>query len=56
MIRINLVGGDRQKTKKAAIFDIGKQNTLACSLMLVLAALGIGWGEWVINQGFDRVV
>ncbi len=55
MIRINLVGVDRQKTKKAAIFDVGKQITVACSLILVLAALGIGWWYWSLNQASTRV-
>jgi type IV pilus assembly protein PilN len=55
MIRINLVGVDRQKIKKAAFFDVGKQITLACSLVLVLAALGIGWWYWSLNQASTRV-
>jgi hypothetical protein len=28
MIRINLLGGERQKTKKAAFIDVGQQITL----------------------------
>ena len=55
MIRINLLGVERQKTKKAAIFDVGKQITLACSLILVVAALGIGWWYWSLNQASTRV-
>ena len=55
MIRINLLGVERQKTKKAAIFDVGKQITLACSLILVIAALGIGWWYWSLNQASTRV-
>ena len=55
MIRINLLGVDRQKTKKAAIFDVGKQVTLACSLILVIAALGIGWWYWSLNRASTRV-
>jgi type IV pilus assembly protein PilN len=55
MIRINLLGVDRQKTKKAAIFDVGKQITLACSLILVLGALGIGWWYWSLTQASTRV-
>ena len=55
MIRINLVGVDRQKTKKAALFDVGKQITLGCSLILVVAALGIGWWYWSLNQESTRV-
>lgn len=55
MIRINLVGVERQKAKKAAIFDVGKQITVACSLILVMAALGIGWWYWSLNQASTRV-
>ena len=55
MIRINLLGVERQKTKKAAIFDVGKQITLASSLILVLAALGIGWWYWSLEQASARV-
>ena len=55
MIRINLLGVERQKTKKAAIFDVGKQITVACSLILVVAALGIGWWYWSLTQASTRV-
>ena len=36
MIRINLLGGERQVKKKAAAFDIGRRVTALCSLLLVL--------------------
>lgn len=55
MIRINLLGVDRQKTKKAAIFDVEKQITLACSLILVAAAAGIGWWYWSLNETSTRI-
>jgi type IV pilus assembly protein PilN len=55
MIRINLLGGDRQKTRKAAAFDVGQQLTLACSLILVAAVLGIGWWYWSLNEESTRV-
>ncbi len=55
MIRINLVGVDRQKSKKAVVFDSGKQITVACSLILVAAALGIGWWYWSLEQASTRV-
>jgi type IV pilus assembly protein PilN len=50
MIRINLLGVERQKTRKALTFDIGAQLTLLCSLILVVAALGIGWWYWSLTQ------
>ena len=50
MIRINLLGVERQKVKKAApAFDIGQRLTVACSLILVLGLLGIGWWYWSLN-------
>lgn len=55
MIRINLLGVDRQKAKKAAVFDVGKRITLACSLILVAAALLVGWWYWSLNQTSARV-
>jgi type IV pilus assembly protein PilN len=55
MIRINLLGVDRQKSKKGFVFDLGKQVTLACSLILVAAALGIGWWFWSLTQESARL-
>ena len=56
MIRINLLGVERQRTKKAALaLDINQRVTLACSLILVLAAVGIGWWYWSLDQASTRV-
>ena len=55
MIRINLLGVERQKARKAPAFDIGRQVTLACSLILVAAALGVGWWYWTLNEEAARV-
>lgn len=55
MIRINLLGVDRQKTKKAAAFDIGQRITVACSLVLVVAALLIGWWYYSLTDASTRV-
>ena len=55
MIRINLLGVERQKAKKALAFDIGQSLTLACSLVLVLAAVLIGWWYWSLTQESARV-
>jgi type IV pilus assembly protein PilN len=49
MIRINLLSGERKKTARAPMFDIGKRITLACSLILVLAVGGIGWWYWSLT-------
>jgi type IV pilus assembly protein PilN len=55
MIRINLLGVDRQTKKKGLAFDIGKQTTLVCSLILVVAAAGIGWWYWSLSQTSARL-
>lgn len=55
MIRINLLGVERQKARKAFAFDIGAQITLICSLILVAAVLGIGWWYWSLSQESARV-
>jgi type IV pilus assembly protein PilN len=55
VIRINLLGVERQKAKKAVAFDVGQRITLACSLILVLAALGIGWWYWSLNEESTRL-
>jgi type IV pilus assembly protein PilN len=54
MIRINLLGGERQ-VKKKATFDLGRRLTLACSLILVVAAAGIGYWYWSLQQRSARV-
>ena len=55
MIRINLLGGERQVKKRAVAFDIGQRLTLACSLILVLAAAGIGYWYWSLQQRSAQV-
>jgi type IV pilus assembly protein PilN len=54
VIRINLLGVER-KTKKAFAFDIGQQLTLACSMVIVVAALLIGWWYWSLTQASAQV-
>lgn len=51
MIKINLLAVDRSSSKRKAKFQIGQQLTLACSLILVAAALGIGWWFWSLQGG-----
>ena len=50
MIRINLLGVERQKARKAPAFDLSRQLTVACSLIVALSAAGIGWWYWTLNQ------
>jgi len=49
MIRINLIAAER-KPAKAATFQAGQKMVVLGSLVLVLAALGIGWRVWALNQ------
>jgi len=55
MIRINLLGGERQVKKRAVTFDLGKRLTLACSLVLVLSAAGVGYWYYSLNQRSTQV-
>jgi type IV pilus assembly protein PilN len=58
MIRINLLGVERQKARKTSsspAFDIGQRLTAACSLILVVAVLGIGWWYWSLNEASTRM-
>jgi type IV pilus assembly protein PilN len=50
MIRINLLGGERQKAKSASRFDAGKQLTAMCGLVVVAALGGIGFWYWSLSH------
>src|SRR5688572_13992908 len=50
MIRINLLGVERARARKAIAFDIGQQLTVAATLILLVAAIGIGWWYWTLSQ------
>jgi type IV pilus assembly protein PilN len=43
LIRINLLTVDRERGKRKATFQIGKALNIACILILVAAALIVGW-------------
>jgi type IV pilus assembly protein PilN len=56
MIRINLLGSERQKAKKSiAAFDLGQRLTAACSLILVASLVGVGWWYWSLNSESARI-
>ena len=56
MIRVNLLGVDRQKVKKPLIaFDPTQSLTLICALILVATAAGIGWWFWSMRQEAAQV-
>lgn len=55
MIRINLLGVERPKPRKAMSFDLGRQVTVICGLILVATALGIGWWYVALINTSKRV-
>jgi type IV pilus assembly protein PilN len=65
MIKINLLAGERKVAKKklsfggggggassvvAAVGSGGSKVTVLCTLILIVAALGIGWRYWTISR------
>jgi type IV pilus assembly protein PilN len=50
MIRINLLGGERQKTKSAARFDASQQLTAMCGTVMVVAVCGVGFWYWSLSR------
>jgi type IV pilus assembly protein PilN len=57
MIRINLLAVERaQRSKPArASFQFAQKVTVACSLVLVLTALGIAWWYWTLQKDMTAV-
>lgn len=50
MIRINLLVVDRERAKRRAKFQLGQKVTVGCSLILVAAALLVGWWYWSLEN------
>lgn len=56
MIRINLLGVERQKAKAAAVaFDISQHAGVLCAVIFVLASAGTGWWFWSLRQESAQV-
>ena len=56
MIKINLIAGERQESKKSLFsFQFGHNLTVVCSLVLVLGALIVGWRYWSIGADSVRL-
>jgi len=55
MIRINLLGTERQKARKTFAFAQGAQLTVACCLILAGAVSGLGWWYWSLTSESARV-
>ena len=50
MIKINLLTAERKVAKKTFTVQTGQKLTVACSLLLVMAALLIGWRYWDLSR------
>jgi type IV pilus assembly protein PilN len=53
MIRINLLAVERERAKKkagAAFGTTAQKLTIGCSLILILAALFVGWRYWALGR------
>ena len=55
MIRINLLAGERTQVKKRLPFQAGQKLTIACSLILIFAALFVAWRYWALNRASAQV-
>jgi len=56
MIRINLLGVERQKVRKTSTFlDAGQRTALACVVIFGVTALGIGAWYWSLNSAATAV-
>ena len=60
MIRINLLNQERERPKKrASAVSLegggGQRITLACTLILVLAAVGVAWWYWSLQKEAARI-
>jgi len=53
MIRINLISQGREKPRRQAagpLVGSGQKITVACTLILAIAALGVGWWYWSLRK------
>ena len=56
MIRINLLAAERDRTKKkAGGFQAGQKLTVGASLILILAAMFIGWRYWTVTRESNQI-
>jgi type IV pilus assembly protein PilN len=55
MIKINLLAAERKVVKTKLPFQAGQKLTVACSLILVAAALLVGWRYWDLGRESVRI-
>jgi type IV pilus assembly protein PilN len=50
MIRINLLAVERERTTKKVAFQTGQKATIACTLVLILAVVLVGWRYLALDR------
>jgi type IV pilus assembly protein PilN len=50
MIRVNLIGGERKRTKKKVVFATAHKLTVGCSIILIGAGALVGWRYVALNR------
>lgn len=56
MIRINLLPAERARaSRRSSALQVGQKVTLACSLILVVAGLGVLWWWWALDRSSARL-
>ena len=55
MIRINLLGNERQVKKRVLSFGVGQWTTLACTVVLAATAAGVGYWYYSLGQRSAQV-
>ena len=55
MIRINLLGSERQAARAVPVFDFAQRVTALCTLVVVIAAAAIGWSFWSLRSASAAV-
>jgi type IV pilus assembly protein PilN len=55
MIRINLLARDRKSVARKAAFQPGQHITVACTLILLAAGLGVGWWYWSLQEASAKL-
>ena len=50
MIRVNLLAVERKVARRGGTFETGQKITVACSAVLIVAALFVGWRYWALQQ------
>jgi type IV pilus assembly protein PilN len=58
MIRINLISQTREKRRprpSTGLVGSGQKITVACTLILALAALGVGWWYWTMRREANQL-